>query len=207
MKRIGWVLRPKTKHAGRIPSDAWEKSREVTQVAGGMSRAAQSSMDSDHQSIWLAGKQDVFNPGCCWLQCSWFHQICIILCNQDRLCNVKAENPSLDLRHIYKWNYMFKKKKEKHSAVVLICAVFQLSEHNSSCIPRLRCQALVGAVESWPPGVLGGFSVSLRLPLAVISLKKIEENVHWSWPVVSLHLAGDGKGVDMRAAAARLQEI
>lgn len=79
---------------------------------GRMSRAAQSSMDSDHQSTWLAGKQDVFNPGCCWLQCSWFHQICIMLSNQDRLCNVKAENPSLDSRHIYKWNYMFHKKKK-----------------------------------------------------------------------------------------------
>lgn len=100
-----------------------------------------------------------------------------MLSNQDRLCNVKAENPSLDLRHIYKWNYIFNKKKKKHSAV-FIFAVFQLSEHNSRCIPRLRCQALAGAVESWPPSVLGGFSVSLRLPLAVISLKKIEENVH-----------------------------
>lgn len=51
MKRIGRVLRPKTKHAGRIPSDASEKSREVTQVVGGMSRAALSSVAMDHQSI------------------------------------------------------------------------------------------------------------------------------------------------------------
>lgn len=96
-KDCGWVLRPKTKHAGRIPTDAWEKSRKVTQVVGGMSRAAQSSMDSDRQSIWLARKQDVFNPGCCWLQCCWFHQICIMLSNQDEFCTVQAWNPSLDL--------------------------------------------------------------------------------------------------------------
>lgn len=25
-------------------------------------------------------------------------------------CNVKAENPSLDLHHIYKWNYVLQKK-------------------------------------------------------------------------------------------------
>lgn len=77
------VLRTKTKHAGRIPRDAPEKYREVTQLAKGMSRTAQSSMDSDCQSIWLARKQDVFNPGCCWLQCCWFHQICIMLSIQD----------------------------------------------------------------------------------------------------------------------------
>lgn len=31
------------------------------------------------QSIWLARMKDVFNPSCCWLQCCWFHQICIVL--------------------------------------------------------------------------------------------------------------------------------
>lgn len=37
-------------------------------------------------------------------------------------CNVEAENPSLDLRHIYKWNNVILKK---NTATVFIFAFFQ----------------------------------------------------------------------------------
>lgn len=73
------LLRTTLMHAGRIPMDAPEKYREVTQFARGMSCTAHSSKYSNCQSIWLARKQDVFNLGCCWLRCCWFDQICIVL--------------------------------------------------------------------------------------------------------------------------------
>lgn len=37
-------------------------------------------------------------------------------------CNVKTENPSLDLRHIYTWNYVLQKNTDTH---VSIFAFFQ----------------------------------------------------------------------------------
>lgn len=70
--------------------------------------------------------------------------------------------------------------------------------YQTSCTVKLE----TGAVQSWPMGILGGFSQSLWLPMAFISLKKRGENVHWSWPVVILVLAGHGRGVDTKVAAA-----
>lgn len=157
MKRISeGVLRTKTKHAGRIPRDAPEKYSEVAQFARGMSCTAQSSMDSDCQSIWLARKQDVFNPGCCWLQCCWFHQICIMLSIQDSTLEHRSMKSHCSLAPLLWMELFVRKSLNSGFNLCRFSIVGGYMELNpTSCIVKLERGAT-----SWP---VGGFSLSLCL--------------------------------------------
>ena len=95
--------------------------------ARGISCTAQSNMDSDCQSIWLARKQDVFNPGCCQLCCCWFHQICTMLSIQD-----------LTLRH---------KGTKSHCSVAPLLCVFFFLNHSITVVFHL-CRFPI--VEQYP---------------------------------------------------------
>lgn len=181
--------------------NAAEKCREVAQFARGMSCTAQSSMDSNCQSIWLARKQDVFNPGCCWLQCCWFHQICIKLSIQSPSLQHRSMKSHCSLAPLL-WMELFVRKSLDSG--FNLCRL-SIVRGNVELYPTYRTVKLergASTSELADGCAMGGFSLSLWLPLAFISLKERGENVHWSWPVVSLVLAGDGRGGDVKVAAA-----
>lgn len=58
------------------------------------------------QSIWLAKKKDVFNPSCGWLQCCWFHQICIVLSIQGWTLQNRSIKSHCCLAHLL-WMELF----------------------------------------------------------------------------------------------------
>lgn len=169
------VLRTKkTKHAGGIPMAAAEKCREVTQFARGMSCTAQSSMDSNCQSIWLARKQDVFNPGCCWLQCCWFHQICIKLSIQGPTLQHRSMKSHCSLAPLL-WMELFVQKSLDSG--FNLCR-FAIVGGNAELYPTSRTVKLErGALRSWPVGVFWVVSRCLCDFLWLLSLWKREEKM------------------------------
>ena len=179
------VLRAKMNHTGRIPMDTPEKYREVTQYAEGMSCITQSNTDSDCQSIWLARKQDVFNPSCCWLQCYWFHQICTML---------SIQGPTLQHRSM----------KSHCSLACLLWMELFVQKSFDSGFNHCRLPVVRGNVE------LHRTSCTVKLELAIgcsrwflsrcFSRKSV--NVHWPWLLVSLVLAEGGRSGDARGSAA-----
>lgn len=92
----------------------------------GWAALLQSSMDSDSQSMWLARKQDVFNPSCCWLHCCWFHQM---LSNQELTLQHRSTKS-----HCASIIDQIISRKKKALRCILIFAGFLLWEDKWSCM-------------------------------------------------------------------------
>lgn len=175
--------------------DAQEQQREVNQLQKGWAALLRATwIPTVSQSDWPESRMclipaaadltavDSIKSVSCFLFLIW-------------LCNTQAWNPIVASDLCDEWSYF---------SVVLISSGFVQSERTQSCTQpppsniNLRGEC---AVQSWLMGDLGGFSPSLWLPQAFISLKK-RVNATWSRPAVSLVPAGAGRGSEVKVAAA-----
>lgn len=147
------------------------------------------------QSIWFARKKDVFNPSCCWLQCCWFHQICIMLSIQGPTLQNRSIKSRCSLSHLL-WMELF----VQNSLCGFNLSMFYFVRGNVG-LHATFC-SMKPETTIWLMGLLNSFSLSLCPSLPFMSLKEIPVIPHWSWLVVSQVLAGGDGNVKVAAATA-----